>query len=951
MTLGREHDPPPIDDDDPDNLPISELYKRAGLSSEPTMEELEILASMNPKTKKTFERYRSLRAQKLNREAQIAGNLQSQDPLHFAMGILGMRASQAAKDAGYRSPLTNDILKVMLSVRDNRKTAATSGHGTGKTFGFSIIALWMLYSLEDTVVITTATSWTTVEKQIWGELHERFQKAKLPLPGRLTGTELKLGPKWYATGLSTNEPERIQGFHSKRVVVLIDEATGYPEDLWDSLESLCVGPNDRILAMGNPTNISSKFKRVCDSGSYNLLRLDGYDHPNVIHNDPYIVLGAITREWIADRLLEYGAEDAPMFLARVRGQWPKQSTDSLISQTVIETAQTWDVRHGKHDDLPTEIHAISKDVTHEGKGVSLGLDVAGPGADLCVLTACEEGRIRILWWTVHRELMETVGKVLRSIREYGGRVRALAVDDSVAWDVPVFVRRQGRWLDIVPIASLHTQEVEVQEHKTLEVLSATGWTRLLHSRRHRTTKELFDVVTEGGRTTVTEDHSLVVGGKETKPQQLSVETIIDTHAPELRLLGSSLSEELAWVMGLFAAEGSYHYSEKHQAHFTKIANGDKALLGRALRVLEETFAAPCWIGDAGSGTNYAVYTLRVGGLAGEFLRRCGTVAVQVGRSRPRRYTHVKKVPIQVLDGNERIKRAFIEGYMVGDGLRTEREWKSDSTSLTLVAGLQYLYECLGWPSSVRIRDDKFNVTTLARLKYRLREPGRVKRVRSLGVKTEHVYDLETESHTFVAGVGFLVHHNTGIGNGVSSRLFEIQQWSRDDLFTRLKTRDDDPLILCNIIRLNFAEDSDDKQRFYRMKDQLWWQLREDLNKEVRGLPPEPELKALNFPRGVSMQAQLVAPIYEVHSSGAIIVYDKRLGNREKTKTLPTRSPDIAHSIMLSNHAYRFIRSEKSLDPPKDIPDLRKRDFAQQIRDMLKPKAEDESTDPYKYLNV
>lgn len=625
--MSREHEPPDFPDEDPDDLPLSELYRRAGFKGEPTMEELEAFTSLNPKAKKIFERYRSLRAQKLNRDAKIAGSLQSQDPLHFAMSILGMRPSEAAKLAGYRSPLTPDIVRVMLSVRDHRKTAVTSGHGTGKTHGAAIIALWLLYSVEDTIIVTTATSWSTVEKQIWAEIHERFAKAKLPLPGHLTSTDLKLGPKWFATGFSTNEPERVQGFHSKRVIVIIDEATGYPEDLWDSLESLIVGPNDRILAMGNPTNIASKFKRVCDSGSYNLLRLDGYNHPNVLHGDPYIILGAISREWIADRRLEYGSEDAPMFLARVRGVWPPSSTDTLISQTAIESAQQWDERHVKDIEFPPDLRALprapSKNVTHEGKGVGLGIDIAGPGSDLCVCTETDGGRIKILWWLVHRELMETVGRLIRTIRSYNGRARALAIDD------------------------------------------------------------------------------------------------------------------------------------------------------------------------------------------------------------------------------------------------------------------------------------------------------------------------------------------TGIGNGVSSRLMELQQWARDDLYTRLRVKEDDSLILCNIIRVNFAEESDDKSRFHRMKDQLWWQLREDLNKEVRGLPPEPELKALTFPRGVSMSAQLVAPIYEVHSSGAIIVYDRRHGNREKTKNLPTRSPDVAHSIILSNHAYRFIRTEKGIDPPKDIPEMRRRSFAEHIRSLLKKRGDDDdsTTDPYKYLNV
>lgn len=623
-------DPPPDEDED---VPLSALYEGPA-PPDPSMEELELIASLNPQAKKLLERYKALRAQRLNREASQLGSLNSIDPVHFFMSVLGWKPTIAAKEAGYRVPVTPDQIRVALSVRDNRKTAVISANGTGKTYLMAGIVLWLLYSLENTIVITTATNFDVVEKQLWRELHESFEHARLPLQGRLLETELKLGPRWWAAGLSTDTPERFQGHHGGkgRVIVIIDEATGFPEELWDAAESMIVGPHDRIVALGNPTNPASKFKRVCDSGGYNVIRMDGYNHPNVVHNDPAIVPGAITREWIADRLLDYGSEEAPLYQARVRGYWPTQGEDTLISLAAVETAQLWDQRKKKisfpyPDDFPKPFEpGEPKDVTNRGKGIALGLDIAGPGADLCVLSSIEEGRVKIEWWHVHREIMETVGKVLRTIDGYEGKVKALAIDD------------------------------------------------------------------------------------------------------------------------------------------------------------------------------------------------------------------------------------------------------------------------------------------------------------------------------------------TGIGNGASSRLLELQRWASEDLATRLRTRTDAPIISVQILRVNFAADPDDKTRYRRIKDQMWWGLREDLAKQIRGLPPEAELALHRFPRGVSMQSQLTSPIYEVTSGGQIIVYDRRKPgeNREKTKALPTRSPDVAHSIILSNHAYRFLRmAEGDIDPPKDIPEARKRSFAKEIIELLKGKNKDEdsTTDPYRLLNI
>lgn len=623
--------------DDDEEAPLVELFGSDAPSAPPSMEELEVIASLDPKAKKILDRYKSLRAQRLNREAQQLGSLNSVDPVHFVMSVLGLKPTQAARDAGYRVPVTPDQIRLFLSIRDNRKTAVQSANGVGKTYSLALATLWLLYSLENTIIITTATNFDVVEKQLWRELHEAFRNARLPLQGRLLETELKLGPRWWAAGISTDTPERFQGHHGGRgrVVIIIDEATGFPEDLWDAAESMIVGPHDRIIAVGNPTNPASKFKRVCDSGGWNVIRMDGYNHPNVVHNDPAIVPGAITREWIQDRLLDYGSEDAPLYQARVRGYWPKQGDDTLISLAAVETAQLWDKRKKPTstatypDDFPKPFQQAddSKDVTHRGKGVALGIDIAGLGSDLCVLTACEEGRFKIQWWTIHRELMETVGKIIRTLESFEGRVKVLALDD------------------------------------------------------------------------------------------------------------------------------------------------------------------------------------------------------------------------------------------------------------------------------------------------------------------------------------------TAIGNGVSSRLLELQRWASEDFSTRLRTRKDDPLIGVAVMRINFGHKADDDKRYHRIKDQMWWELREDLMRQIRGLPPQEELALQRFPRGVDMQSQLTSPIYEVGSNGSIFVYDRRKPgeNREKTKMLPTRSPDVAHSIILCNHAYRFLRAGLGdIDPPKDIPEARKRKFAEEIVKLLKGKNkddEDNTTDPYRLLNI
>src|SRR5687768_5618967 len=87
-------------------------------------------------------------------------------------------------------------------------------------------------------------------------------------------------------------------------------------------------------------------------------------------------------------------------------------------------------------------------------------------------------------------------------------------------------------------------------------------------------------------------------------------------------------------------------------------------------------------------------------------------------------------------------------------------------------------------------------------------------------------------------VKYLAIDDTGIGNGVSSRLFELQRWAEQD-----GGHNNDPLVKCRIIPVNFGARPQDhvEHKYVRMKDQLWWQLREDLQKDLIGLPTDAEL--------------------------------------------------------------------------------------------------------------
>ena len=315
-----------------------------------------------------------------------------EDPLVFFRTVLG-------------ATLTPDQVRVVESVRDNRRTAAPAGHSVGKSFVAAGLALWYLVTRPGAKVVTTAPTWRQVVEVLWREIARAYGSALVPIGGKLSDTQLELGPNWFAMGLSTDDPTRFQGIHAPHVMMIFDEATGVAHEIWDAAEAIAVGANDRFVAIGNPTDPTSRFKAVCESGKWNVVEINAENHPNIVEGR-VVVPGGPTRDWIAERLEDYGGRDSNLYRARVLGKWPEQGDDALISMRDVEAAaMRW--------------------TAPEGKPLATGTDVARFGSDETILIAIHEGGV-VAPAIVRKgqDLMATAGL----IRSLG--CRANAVDDT-----------------------------------------------------------------------------------------------------------------------------------------------------------------------------------------------------------------------------------------------------------------------------------------------------------------------------------------------------------------------------------------------------------------------------------------------------------------------------------------------------------------------------------------
>lgn len=330
--------------------------------------------------------------------------------------------------------------KIFEAVRDEERVAVKACHASSKTFSAAVLALWFLARhTDEAVVVTTAPSWNQVERLLWGEIHSALLRSRFPFPKPLK-TQLNIGPKRFAYGISTvvtnqDEGVKFQGIHAKHVLVIIDEAPGVDAKIWQAIESARAGGNTRVLAIGNPTIASGPFHDafVNNRSGWKTFTIDAFNTPNFkgislddllkfekespekLQENPCPYL--ITRKWVVDQYHTWGV-DHPFWESRVRGNFPKQSPDALLSLAWLEEA--------------------SRRELAETGDCEAGLDVAGPGEDETSLTI--RGGPKIL---LHKQWtdQDPRGQVVMELNPFKGRLKSIKVDCiGIGWNMYTHIK-------------------------------------------------------------------------------------------------------------------------------------------------------------------------------------------------------------------------------------------------------------------------------------------------------------------------------------------------------------------------------------------------------------------------------------------------------------------------------------------------------------------------------
>ena len=286
--------------------------------------------------------------------------------------------AHALPNAGAPYPKQLEMLEL---VANHRRVSVVGCNGAGKDWVAARVILWWLETRPKAKVVVISPTQRQIEHILWPELATAIANADVPLSGKLTQSRYTIAPDRFAIAFSTNKPDRIQGFHSPELLLIVDEAHGVEQPYMDA--AMRLNPT-KTLMIGNALPKPGEFfdSHHSKQAAYARLKIAAADTPN-IQEGAERVPGLITPEDIVEKTEIWG-EDHPLFRSAVYAEFPDAEDNSLVGRKAVEDAMADDAPSG--EGAPTE----SDD---EREPVYIGVDVARFGADKSVLIARRGQRV------------------------------------------------------------------------------------------------------------------------------------------------------------------------------------------------------------------------------------------------------------------------------------------------------------------------------------------------------------------------------------------------------------------------------------------------------------------------------------------------------------------------------------------------------------------------------
>lgn len=224
-----------------------------------------------------------------------------------------------------------------------RRLSIRSGHSVGKSAFLSWCILWFHTCYFPAKGGCTAPTATQMSDVLWAELSMWHRRLKQKVPALGTKFEWKAdqfemmeAPQESFSVARTARPEKpeaLQGLHSKHVLILVDEAPGVAESIFEAARGALASEGSFVVLTGNPTRLEGLFYETHHKlkPMWGTLQVNGEDCP---------LQDQLFRDEIAH---QYGL-DSNVYRVRVQGEFPLEEADTVIPMSLCEAAAVRDVK-------------------------------------------------------------------------------------------------------------------------------------------------------------------------------------------------------------------------------------------------------------------------------------------------------------------------------------------------------------------------------------------------------------------------------------------------------------------------------------------------------------------------------------------------------------------------------------------------------------------------------
>lgn len=274
------------------------------------------------------------------------------------------------------------------------------------------VLLWFLFCHKDAQVSCTANTAPQIYDVLWKEASKWITKMPEAIKSKyewqstyIRMHDYKDSEKvWFARArtASKENPEALAGMHGDNQLVLVDEASGVPDAIFDTMEGALTDKRPLVVMISNPTRTLGYFydSHHRYSSSWYNMQFSSNDSP------------VVSQEYV-EKIMEKSGSDGDEYRIRVLGQFPRE--DAVDDKGYVPLFVREDFKQAE------EVKMVGK--------VRLGVDPAGEGSNKTAWVIRDDFKAKVVALESVSSIKKIAQKTLMIMDMYGIEEKDVTVDN------------------------------------------------------------------------------------------------------------------------------------------------------------------------------------------------------------------------------------------------------------------------------------------------------------------------------------------------------------------------------------------------------------------------------------------------------------------------------------------------------------------------------------------